>query len=256
MVALVPYEFAERELSMSNPNASRKSTKNKVHEDTPAQTELSSETLNVSGSTKVPEGLNPSASGDGPRGFPWELILQRNVKHFKLLSFLTTKLLLSPETGGLSFDETVALFGCYHTVKEKMTKDPTFREKHFLELAFLEDVLRKIDGSNEFPLALRWSRQIEDTELSDLGTLFLGRRGYSSQHGQLLWRKAFSVRYRFQEFPRQFAPKRWMGVGHRDSGGLRVPGYDASPRWQDVYKCLLSPAELADEILEDVTVNP
>lgn len=188
------------------------------------------------------------------KGFPWRVKVRREVSPHKLLAFLVTKLLLTDASGGLSFEETLAAIECYHVLKEKSVKDKGYAEKHLTGLRLVEEVLRTALDPETFPLQLRWSRKMEDDDFSELGAYYIGRRNYGSQSGQYLWKTAFRVIYANLEKPIYFPPKRWMGVGHRDSGLLRDPGYDGSPSWQETFKCLTPLSELQDELM-DVDTN-
>lgn len=205
-------------------------------------------TPNDSGRTKVPVDSKPPTVAEGPTGFPWRVKLSKGVSKTKLISFLVSKLFHSEKTAGLCFDEVVVLFHLFLDIEEKASKDKGFRATYAFQLNMLEAMLLEIESQEVFPIEVKWKELVTENELiRELPGLFIPWSTYCSQAGQKLWQRSFKVIYRYQEADQVFPPKRWMGIGHRDSGGRRDPGYDASPHWREVFKELCSFAELADE---------
>jgi len=132
-------------------------------------------------------------------------------------------------TSEFTAEEKALLFFCYDDCNQE--KDPSFRAKWNSDL-----------GNDLKNLFLWISGNLKITPVHDFNWYvnFLQSKGTLVQsHAYFGWLKNFGqLRRCFKSINRALwkkpQPKRWMGVGHRDTGTARDPAYDASPSWQEV----------------------
>jgi hypothetical protein len=147
---------------------------------------------------------------------------------FKTLRFLLSKFAVE-QVPRFTCEETALLYYCYDRCR--LESDPSFR-RIWLSLAgeALQNLFLWFSGK----LKVEPNQSIREVALvyQRLGYLVTAHAyyGWLNTVGAL----SGALRSINRALRKKAPPKKWMGVGYRDTGTARDPATDASPTWQEV----------------------
>lgn len=146
-------------------------------------------------------------------------------KPFTLMKFLLKKFQVTKDNSRV--EERFVFILALEKVLEKM-KDPLYFKKYYVEFQKLEYLIDMyLKGSITNPSLVNWERydRILPTSESTYGYL-----------NQMILN--LDEVFRRENSPRTIRTKsvktRYIGVGYKDKGKLRISSYDGSPSWQEV----------------------
>jgi hypothetical protein len=144
--------------------------------------------------------------------------------------------------------EYLVLFQCQENLRREFPSPTYFSyaKKQLINLLDVLEYLLKWNSSSKTP----WQ------SIRDQIHIFMRMRVLPSGHDHFGWRGTWDVErflVRINRNLRKKPPeKRWMGVGHRDTGTAREVSFDASPHWSEVRTKMTSlDFSSASELLEE-----
>lgn len=146
-------------------------------------------------------------------------------KPFTLMKFLLKKFQVSKDNSKV--EERFVFILALEKVLEKM-KDPLYFKKYYGEFQSLEYLIDMyLKGSITNPSLVNW--EMYDSKLPTEEATY-GYLNQMIQHPDDLFRRENAPR----TVRTRSVKTRYIGVGYKDKGKLRISSYDGSPSWQEV----------------------
>jgi len=167
---------------------------------------------------------------------------------FHILKNLLVKAVESDVFPSLDEAEYLVLFQCHENLTREFPSPTYFSyaKKQLINLLDVTECLLKWNSSSK----TKWQM------IRDQITIFKKMKVLPSGCAHFGWRGTWNVE-RFlvrinRNLRRKSPERRWMGVGHRDTGTARDVSYDASPHWSEVRTKMTSmDFSTASELLEE-----